>query len=250
MTHLSVVIPCFNEQDAIDVVLARFENFKLEAAQAGLGRVELIVVDDGSTDDSRKLLQRHPNVRTIENSGPHGYGAALKAGFKAAQGKFVAFYDMDATYDAMDILTLMPHLQGDTPAMVCGDRLSLITDMPLTRKVGNLLFRTVVRLLFRRTVYDCCTGLRVFHSKLTPLFSEHTPDQLNFSLAMTLLCLRHGIFLKEIPIRYAARLGKSKLKIFIDGPRFLGTILRHRLFIPKKYSVPEVSLTGNLQEEA
>jgi glycosyltransferase involved in cell wall biosynthesis len=224
---LSIVIPCLNERAAISAVLTRFTQLRAQAAQFAIAELELIVVDDGSTDGSQELIRQFASIRLIENRGTRGYGRALKLGFREARFDLVAFYDMDRTYDAMDIGPMLPLFEDASVAMVCGDRLSGKTEIPFTRKIGNLFYVWLVRLLFRQRVNDCCTGLRVFRREWVPLFCERAPDQLNFTLGMTLLCLARGLGIREVPIRYEQRLGSSKLKILIEGPRFLYTILQH-----------------------
>ena len=99
--------------------------------------------------------------------------------------------------------------------MVCGDRLGqrgeLRGEMPLTRWLGNRFFVGLVKLLYRRQIQDGCSGQRIFKNHFKKQFCALRSNDLNYSLAMTLYCLRHGIHLVETRVRYQHRIGFSKL---------------------------------------
>lgn len=227
--YLSVVIPCLNEHDAIHSVMDRFLQFKTQMESLEKHAVELIVVDDHSTDGSAEIVSQFAFATLLRNPGPRGYGTALKFGCASARGRFIAFYDMDNTYDPLDILPMLELLEAGAD-MISGDRLSQLSHMPLMRKIGNRLFVTVTEMLLRTRVEDCCSGLRVFRREVSAELFHFLPDQLNFTLALTIACLVRNYKLIEVPIRYGRRFGPSKLKILIDGPRFLLTIFRYWLW--------------------
>jgi glycosyltransferase involved in cell wall biosynthesis len=227
----SVVLPCRNEEVAVEPVMSQFR----EVAPVwndlfGEDQWEVLVVDDNSDDRSVQLIQRAahniPQLRCISSPVRLGYGGALKLGFQCAHGEVLSFLDMDNTYQAKDLLPLYEQLQERELAMVSGDRLSHIQDMPWTRKIGNRLFVTLTRLLYQREVKDCCSGMRVFRRKYIRGFSSMLPNELNFTLVMTLIFLRFELPFQEVPIAYKKRFGCSKLSLFLDGPRFLATILK------------------------
>lgn len=226
-----MIIPNLNEEKAIFPVLERVFSAEDVILKNGVTKLEVIVVDDGSTDTSlvklKEFSKLHPIV-ILENRKCLGYGAALKKGFSEAQGELIAFMDMDYTYDPFDLPELVARLtskSGPYPLqMVVGDRLSRIEEMPLTRELGNRLFVAVIRSLFKRRVTDCCSGLRVFRREFVIPFAHLLPNNLNFTLAMTFLFLRFQLPFEEVPIRYHQRIGQSKLSVLIDGPRFLFTI--------------------------
>ena len=192
--------------------------------------METIVVDDGSTDGTAAILssaaQADRSIVIITNEKTRGYGASLKRGFQAAKGDLIAFLDMDDTYDPRLLVRFAEIIHSGSVGIVSGDRLSLKTEMPLIRKIGNRFFVITIQTLFGRQVLDCCSGMRMFHSKYRDEFCSLPTDELNFSLAMTLQCLSNGIEVREIPIEYAERIGDSKLKVVSDGILFMTSILR------------------------
>lgn len=227
--RLSIIIPCKDEEQAVDLVIDRY----LQARQRLLNEtviedVELIVVDDCSQDDSLILLQKHArkgHLKLISLPQSLGYGGALKVGLQTVSGELIAFYDMDYTYDPMDLVEMSRELIEGEVEMVSGDRLSRLEGMPWTRTLGNTFFVHVIRSIFRIEVQDCCSGMRIFRRKYLKPFIQLLPNNLSFTLVMTILFLRFEIPFSEKRIRYGKRVGRSKLSVLWDGPVFLSTIL-------------------------
>ncbi len=231
--RLSVVLPCHNEESAIPIVLPKLLSMRSEILrQTGLSEIEIIVVNDGSTDQSENLLHQYVDVGEISllsfaKNG--GYGKALKEGFRQSIGDLIAFYDLDDTCQPEDLVSMVNLLKEDRAGMVCGSRLNAHSKMPFLRYFGNWLYRRLTRLFLGIELNDCCTGMRVFRSEYRQMFCSHLPQNLNFSLAMTVLFLRQKGVYREIPIQYHRRLGDSKLSIFSDGPLFLWTLVKFSL---------------------
>lgn len=224
---LSLVLPCFNEAKAIPQVLNKLlESRSTLLAEANLSELEIIVVDDGSTDDSKNQLSLYkPNIEILTHTNRLGYGQALKTGFQAATGDIIGFYDLDDTCQPTDLLKLLAHQSASSSFLICGNRLALSNKMPLQRWIGNRFYQLLTWILLRRRVSDCCSGYRVFSSDLKALFISTLPNDLNFSLAMTIAFIRLGGVYTEIPVVYKERIGPSKLSVFWDGPLFLATLL-------------------------
>lgn len=98
MTTLSVVIPAWNEEDGIQEIMDRVLAIRPDLPPVGVEDLELIVVDDGSSDRTAELVAACEGARLIQHEVNGGYGAALKTGFAAAQGEFIGFLDADGTY--------------------------------------------------------------------------------------------------------------------------------------------------------
>ncbi len=247
---LSIVIPCYNEQNAIAPVLRRTREAINKIPTNHIQDSEIIVVDDASTDQSFEKLMLHEDVRLIKCPHNLGYGAALKIGLQASQGDLIAFFDMDDTYDPYDLPQMIQIMLDRNLKMVSGNRLSNMGGMPWTRYIGNNLFVWTIRALFQKTIYDSCSGMRLLRKDVVRLFSIELPNHLNFTLAMTLLCLQLKIPFIEIPINYRQRIGESKLSLFYDGFRFLSTILKIRLatiFLKKWSTKSKINLYADNQ---
>lgn len=227
----SLILPCFNEEEAVIPVLDLALELKgIFLRCTDITDFEVIMVDDCSTDMTAYLVEQFSrSVRVVRTEKNLGYGGALKRGFAEARGEFVAFYDVDYTYDPYALVEMYLELERSALDMVCGDRLHNITNMPFTRCIGNFFFRTVIRSIFGQEVEDSCTGQRIFRSKYIPVLTKLLPNNLDFSLGMTLLFLHFNLPFLEIPVEYHRRLGRSKLSVLSDGVRFLLTIMRYSL---------------------
>lgn len=220
---LSIVIPCLNEQAAITAVLNKLKSLvDSPDFENEFSRAETIVVDDGSSDNSIAELKKHPWVQLITHRTCRGYGAALKTGFKASQGDYICFLDMDDSYDPLDILVLWSKLKTKGDDIVFGNRLHHRQGMPYTRLVGNLFFSQLTKRIHGGKVTDVATGFRLFKREMLQYF-DLPEDGLDYSLALTLRILTSQSKMSEAPIRYHSRLGESKLNIIGDGLRFLRT---------------------------
>jgi hypothetical protein len=224
MATLSVVIPAYNEEDGIAEIVNRVLAVKDALAQAGVASLELIVVDDGSRDKTAEITSQIEGVRLIRHPKNRGYGAALKTGFSNAQGELIGFLDADGTYPP----EYFPQLCQEAfkgGELVIGSRMSgAESKMPLTRRVGNLFFATLLTLVGRHRVSDSASGMRVFKrevlERIYPL-----PDGLNLTPVMSTRAIHEGIRMVEVPIPYSERLGRSKLSVVRDGRIFLESII-------------------------
>ena len=199
----------------------------------GFLSLEIIVVNDGSTDDSlEKLFHYNQDIQIVSHEKCLGYGKALKTGFLKSSGDYLAFYDLDDTCQPLDLIPMLKTAVNENLSLVWGNRMALETEMPVVRWVGNTVYRLTASFLLRSHINDCCSGFRLFHRKHLDHFLNDLPDDLNFTLAMTVSMIRQGVKFKEIPIRYARRLGASKLNPLTHGPIFLMTLIQYA-FSPK-----------------
>lgn len=222
---ISIVIPCFNEETAIPVVLDKITQ---AGQQTGL-IAEIIVVNDGSSDGSAKLLQARSDIQVLHSVVSEGYGGALKKGFAQARGEYVLFMDMDDTYQISDMQRMLEHLEQKNLAVVFGNRLAQQSGMPAIRMVGNKFYHYCLRAFSLPPLEDPCTGMRLFRRELIADFCSLPQNDLSYSMALTMHILTAKIKYGEIRITYHERLGESKLNSFLDGWRFLWTILSNRL---------------------
>ena len=254
MPRISLVLPCYNEESAVQSVLENvfrakklLEKTSFQTKKSGLldeknressypsgahshsaGEVclEVIIVNDGSTDGSRSLLEKwKDSARVIHLNKRSGYGAALKRGFSEASGGWLAFCDMDATCDLRDLSKLFRRVLEKRVDAAWGARLHRKSDMPFVRRLGNRLF-SFLFLFFTFFVRDPASGFRLF--KKTALYPRllRFPDDFSFSIAFTAFCIRQNIPFEEVDIAYKTRSGRSKLKPFKDGLLFLKAVFQ------------------------
>ena len=225
MNTLSVVIPAYNEEGGIAQIIERVLSTRLRLADAGVDDLELIVVDDGSRDETAAITTRYPKVRLIRHPVNRGYGAALKTGFSQARGNLLGFLDADGTYPPEHFPDLCRVALDEDADLVVGSRMSgAESEMPLVRRVGNFIFANLVSLLGNHRVSDSSSGMRVIRREALPRLYP-LPDGLNFTPVMSTRALHEEIRWREVPIPYKERVGRSKLSVVRDGSRFLYTIV-------------------------
>jgi glycosyltransferase involved in cell wall biosynthesis len=225
MTMLSVVIPALNEEDGIQEIMDRVLSIRGDLKAVGVEELELIVVDDGSTDRTPQLVAAYEDVRLIQHPHNRGYGAALKTGFAAAQGEWIGFLDADGTYPPEYFPKLCQVAREEDADIVIGSRMSgAESEMPRTRRLGNLIFANLVSLISAQRITDSASGMRVFKKsileQLYPL-----PDGLNLTPVMSTRALHENMKMVETSIPYSERLGRSKLSVTKDGVRFAHSII-------------------------
>lgn len=224
---LSVIVPFFDEEGAIEGVLRRC----VEAAatlprdRPDLTEVEVIAVDDGSRDGSAEKAARVPGVRLVRHEKNRGYGAALKTGFSEARGAWLAFLDADGTCCPLSLGSLLDKALAEELDVVIGARLHGGSRMPAVRAAGNRMFRFLVGALGGGDASDVASGIRVVrrtaYDSMAPL-----PDSMDFSPAMSARALLDpALRLGEAPVWYDERTGASKLSALRDGLRFVRVIL-------------------------
>lgn len=224
MTTLSVVIPAYNEEAGIAEIAQRVLRIKGDLKQVGVDHLELLVVDDGSKDKTAEIAEQIEGVRLIRHVKNKGYGGALKTGFSNAQGELIGFLDADGTYPPECFPELCRAALNGSDLIIGSRMAGAESKMPITRRVGNFFFANLLTLVGRYRVSDSASGMRVFKreilEQLYPL-----PDGLNLTPVMSTRAIHEGIPMKEVPIPYSERLGRSKLSVVRDGKIFLQSIL-------------------------
>lgn len=224
MTILSVVIPAYNEENGIREIAERVLAVAPALKEAGVERLELLVVDDGSKDRTADVAAGIPGVSLIRHPRNKGYGAALKTGFSKASGELIGFLDADGTYPPEYFPQLcQAALNGSE--LVIGSRMAgEESQMPVTRRIGNFFFANLLSILGRQKVTDSASGMRVFKREILEQIYP-LPDGLNLTPVMSTRALHEGIRIVEVPIPYSERVGRSKLSVIRDGQLFLQSMV-------------------------
>lgn len=228
MTTLSVVIPAYNEESGIAEIVQRVLRVEDDLARAGVDQLELLVVDDGSADQTATIVNgiaaTSQNLRLISHPANRGYGAALKTGFCEARGELIGFLDADGTYPPEYFPSLCQAAQNGADLVVGSRMAGQESEMPATRRVGNLFFANLLSIVGRQRVTDSASGMRVFRKEVLERISP-LPDGLNLTPVMSTRAVHEGIKMVEVPIPYSERLGRSKLSVVRDGSLFLQSMI-------------------------
>lgn len=216
---ISVVIPCHNEAEGILHCISRITQV---CAQKHLS-VEIIVVDNGSTDGTADIA-RAQGVRVVSEP-QHGYGQALRRGFAEAQGEIIVFGDGDGSYDFIEIPTFIALLRDAD--FVSGERRYIVPGaMPfLHRYVGRPLFAHLIRNLFRVPVKDSHSGFAAIKKPALKKL-RLTSTGMEFASEILIQAKRANLRIVSTPITYYPRKGSSKLRTFHDGVRHLTYMAR------------------------
>jgi hypothetical protein len=228
---VSVVIPCLNEADSIGACVTAARRALTEGGYAG----EIIVIDNGSTDDSGPLAAEAG--ATVIPEPRRGYGNAYLAGLSAARGEYIVMLDADLTYDAGELPKFIHELQ-DGGDLVLGDRMKGIQPgaMPwLHQHVGNPVLTGILNRLFGTDVRDAHCGMRAVRRDVLPRLDLRTSG-MELASEMVIRAAKAGLDIRQFPIEYRPRQGVSKLSTWSDGWRHLRFLLihspRHLFLIP------------------
>jgi len=230
MSKLSIVIPALNEEDGIQAIMDRVLAVQSALRGVGIAELELIVVDDGSTDGTAAVVLATPGVKLVQHTQNCGYGAALKTGFAAAQGEWIGFLDADGTYPPEFFPKLVEAATQQGADIVIGSRMAgEKSEMPAVRRLGNMIFARLVNLIAAAHITDSASGMRVFkRSVLAQLYP--LPDGLNLTPVMSTRALHEHMKMIEVAIPYSERVGRSKLSVVRDGYRFGQSIVWTSLY--------------------
>ena len=232
-TLVSIVIPAFNEGAGVKPVLqemrAILEQNNIEA--------EIIVVDDGSSDDTARSA-KEAGARVIRHRSNRGYGAALKTGIAAAAHPVVAITDADGTYPALHLPELVRDM--DQADMVVGARIGRNVRIPLIRRPAKWVLNRLANYVTGADIPDLNSGLRVFRRDIVMQYFPILPDQFSWTTTITMAMHCDKYAVRYRPIDYRARTGKSKIVPW-DAGSFAILILRTAmLFRPLRVFVPVV----------
>jgi glycosyltransferase involved in cell wall biosynthesis len=209
---VSVIIPAFNEAPAIGEVVDRVRTV-LERASIP---VEVLVVDDGSTDGTADAATAH-GARVISHPENAGYGRSLKTGILRAAHDLIAIADADGTYPVERLPEMLALI--DRFDMVVGRRTGPAYSGNTAKRLARTMFRLIGEFAAGRRIPDINSGLRVFRrSQILPFF-PHISSGFSFTTTATLVYLLSGLFVHYVPIDYHPRQGRSKVRYLRDTLR-------------------------------
>lgn len=198
---LSLVLPAHNEAGNIEAVVSR----GLSVLPKVVAEVEIVIVNDGSTDDTseiiERLAQRDARVKPVHHPVNRGYGAALTSGFNAATGDLIMFMDSDRQFDIADITALIPYVPHYD--IVAGYRIH--RQDPLYRRAYGKLFGIVVWLLFGIRMRDVDCAFKIYRADLLKNLKLTAPGAL-INTEMLARARRQGATVAQVGVRHYPRL--------------------------------------------
>lgn len=234
MEKLSIIIPTYNEAGSILYVLS-----EIKRVMKGINiPYELIVVNDGSTDNTKDLVESQKDVILINHPYKKGYGFSLKDGVNRARGDFVLFIDGDGQQDPEDIPELIRYTNEYD--MVVGARINVTS---LSRALAKKILSIFANYLAESKIPDLNCGLRVVKKEIVKNYLHLLPDSFSFSATLNLACLKDGMNVRFVPTKERPRkTGKSSISPLKDLIRFPMLLLRltiifspFRVFLPVSF---------------
>lgn len=221
--NVSIVVPVFNEEDAI----GSFAN----ELTTSFPEADIILIDDGSTDKTAEVLKSIP-LKVISHSINRGYGASLKTGILNAKRDYVLFCDGDGQHSVEDINKIIESM--DDFDMVVGAR-DGDSHRPWSRRPGIFILRVFANYLAGQKIPDLNSGLRMFRKEGLLKYIHLMPNGFSFSTTSTFAMVKTNKNVKYIPITVRKRIGTSSVRQWRHGPQTLMLMLRLTvLFEPLK----------------
>lgn len=227
-TTVSIVLPSRNEARGLDLVLPRLREYYPD--------YEVVVVDDGSTDETAGLCETY-GARRVEHSYGRGNGAAVKTGARNATGDVLVFMDADGQHRIEDVADLVEMYEQGYD-MVVGARDSG-SQASVGRLIGNTVYNKLASWMVEHRVEDLTSGFRAVNAEKFREFLHLLPNGFSYPATITMAFFRAGYAVGYLPIRADRREGKSHLRPVQDGIRFLLIIFRiATLYSPLKLFFP------------
>lgn len=234
---VSVVLPVFNEEGHAEEEIRRIQ----KALDDSDYSYEIIVIDDGSSDDTAQVVAAIPDVQLIRFAQNRGSGFARRVGSKAAKGRVVVWTDVDMTYPNDDIPRLVSELDGYD--QVVGARTSEEGTAKFFRVPAKWFIRKLASYLTGTKIPDLNSGLRAFRRDVGAQFLHMLPFGFSCVTTLTMAFLSNGYSVKYVPIEYYPRAGKSKFHWWRDTRRYLLQVVRMTLrYDPLKAFMPLASV--------
>lgn len=223
--RLSIITPAFNEGVHIrENLLAIYDSLKEL-------RVEIIAVDDGSTDDTFKEIKRaaksSPSIKPVQLKSNEGKGASLFRGFEQAEGDIIIFFDSDLEIAPHYIVKLLAVMENEQADVVAGVKDPTSNRFPAPRRMASSLYRNTVRFLFDLSISDTQTGIKAFKREvLENAIPRMSVSRFAFDLELLVAASRFGYKIVEYPVdvSYARKGGMGRMKFGAFFATFMDTL--------------------------
>lgn len=222
---LSLIIPVFNEAPTVKKIINLVQSQPLPKITK-----EIIVVDDGSTDGTTKIIKSIPNIKKVFLSKNLGKGAAIRVGLMQVTGDYVLIQDADLEYSPEDIKLLLIPVFNRQAQVVYGTRfLGPHRNMLFWHLAGNKFLSFVTNILYNTTLSDMEVGYKLIPSSLIKSLVL-TENRFGFEPEITSKILKQGLRIYEVPISYSGReFSEGKKITWVDGLRAFYLLCKYRL---------------------
>jgi glycosyltransferase involved in cell wall biosynthesis len=227
-SNISIIVPACNEAQGLEAILPMLVQLYADA--------EIIVVNDGSDDDTEQVCRRYP-VRLINRPHKMGNGAAIKTGAREATGEVLVFMDADGQHDPQDIALLLAELERGHD-MAVGAR-SRGAHPNVFRLAANGLYNQLASWITSYRIPDLTSGLRAVRADRFREFLHLLPNGFSYPTTITMAFMRAGYSVAWVNVNVKVRLGSSHIRPLRDGLRFLLIIFKvGTLYSPLKFFAP------------
>jgi glycosyltransferase involved in cell wall biosynthesis len=227
VTLVSFIVPAYNEASTIEDVLRRVTELQLET--------QLVVVDDGSTDETPRILEAwrgRDGTQVVRLERNRGKGAAIRAALPHLRGEITVIQDADAEYDPVDVPALIDPIERGAADVVFGSRLSGGRPQRaylFWHLVGNRFLSLLTNVLYNTTLHDMETGYKVFRTDVLRSL-DLREDDFAIEPEMTAKACKRKLRIYELPVSYYGRTYAEGKKItWRDGFKAVWVLLRVRV---------------------
>jgi dolichyl-phosphate beta-glucosyltransferase len=232
--ELSIIIPAFNEEKRLGGSLACIRDY-FEAHPAGPGGIEIIVVDDGSTDDTARLAaewaRQMPSLRLVSNDGNRGKGYSVRHGMLEARGRIALFTDADLSSPIEESEKLFDAIRAGNDVAIGSralDRSLIAVHQSGFREIAGIIFNGFVRLFTGLPFEDTQCGFKAFVCERSRIiFEQQRTVRFGFDPEILFLAQRHGLRSVEIPVRWAHD-SATKVHLLRDSLLMFADLIRIR----------------------
>lgn len=214
--NITIVLPAYDEEMAVGDVVRDLK--------AELPEVTLLVVDDGSSDNTAAVAKA-AGATVYSHPQNRGYGGTWKTGLKEAKTQFVMFYDADGQFTAQFARKLIEQWQCSKPALISGAR-TKSSHVELVRRPGKMVLSFFSRVLVGQRIPDLNCGLRIYNRIQLLSYAELLPNGFSASATSLVLYLKQNLSVEFMPVETRKRVGKSSVSMLKDGFNVLLLITR------------------------